>query len=54
MIELGCAFSLGVAAGGALVWTCKTRLHAIVVEAGILVTKLSNAANAIASLIRKA
>ena len=53
MIEFGCAFTLGFVAGGALIWFCKTRIQALVVDANTLAAKLHAEADAIAVLVRK-
>ncbi|WP_315704527.1 MULTISPECIES: hypothetical protein [unclassified Bradyrhizobium] len=54
MIEFGSAFCLGVAAGGALVWSFKSRLLALSIGANALATRLAGAAKALAALIRRA
>jgi len=53
MIEFGCAFALGFGAGGALIWFCKTRIQALVVDANTLAAKLHAEADAVAALVRK-
>jgi hypothetical protein len=54
MIELGCAFVLGAAAGGALVWLFKTSLQTLLIDADTLAVKLRSEADAVAALARKA
>jgi hypothetical protein len=53
MIEFGCAFTLGLGAGGALVWFCKTRIQALAVDANTLAARLHAEAEAISALVRK-
>ena len=53
MIEFGCAFTLGCVAGGALIWFCKTRILALVVDANTLAAKLHAEAESVAAVFRK-
>jgi len=53
MIDFGCAFTLGFVAGGALIWFCKTRIQASVVDANAPAAKLHAEANAVVTLARK-
>ena len=53
MFEFGCATALGFVAGGALIWFCKTRLQAVVIDANALAAKLHAEAEAVAARIRK-
>jgi hypothetical protein len=53
MIEFGCAFTLGFIAGGTLIWFCKTRLQALVVDTNTLAAKLHAEADAVAAVFRK-
>ena len=54
MIEFITAFTVGVAAGAMLIWFCKTRIQAMVVDANVLAARLHAEADAIAALVRKA
>jgi hypothetical protein len=54
MIEFITAFTLGVAAGATLIWFCKIRIQAIVIDANVLATRLHAKADAVATLVRKA
>jgi hypothetical protein len=53
MIEFGCAFTLGLVAGGTLIWFCKSRIQALVIDASTLSAKLRVEAEAVAALVRK-
>jgi len=53
MIEFGCVFALGFAAGGVLIWFCKTRLQALVVDTNALAARLRAEADAVAARMRK-
>jgi len=53
MLEFTIAFTLGLVAGATLIWFCKTRIQALVVDANTLAAKLHAEADAVASIVRK-
>jgi hypothetical protein len=53
MIEFTIAFTFGFSAGATLIWFCKTRIQALIVDANMLSAKLHAEADAVAALVRK-